>query len=224
MGSGCLTGRNRVVRDLYYFNLVLSEDLNFNLINRRTHLYLGLALIPWVLMYGLTSLFFNHSPFFKKLFNIGAVQWEVTLEQEYHRPVPKNADLREVATEILDEFGFRNSFFVSRPVSNRININVRDFISGTRLTYYIDDEVLVVEERRNQFNTYMGQLHFRGGYQQDLFLDDLWALILDLVCVALVIWVASGIYMWWKLRKLRIWGAVALVAGLLSFGWLLLAL
>jgi len=175
-------------------------------------------------MYGLTALFFNHGPFFNKLFNIDAVQWEVTLEQEYHRPVPKNADLREVATDILDEFGLRNSFFVSRPVSNRINIYVEDFISGTRLTYYIDDEVLVVEERRNQLKTYVRGLHFRGGYQQDLFLDDLWALILDLVCITFVVWVASGIYMWWKFRQLRFWGAVALVTGLLSFGWFLLAL
>jgi hypothetical protein len=198
--------------------------MKFNIINRRTHLYLGLALIPWVLVYGLSSLVINHGPFFNKIFHNETPMWSTKFEQEYHRPVPENADLREVATEILNEFELRNSFFVSRPTPDRLNIIVKDFISVTRLTYFIEDGRLLVEEQNFQFRTFLIVMHLRGGYEQDNFLDDLWAVILDLVCIAFAIWVFSGIYIWWKLRDLRLWGWVALVGGPLTFGWFLLAL
>lgn len=105
-----------------------------------------------------------------------------------------------------------------------MNIFVRDFISATRLTYFIEEGRLLAEERRFQWNIFLVWIHIRGGYQQDLFLDDLWAVVLDLVCVAFVVWVASGLYMWWKLRQSRFWGAAALVGGVLCFGWFLWAL
>jgi hypothetical protein len=198
--------------------------MTFKIINQRTHLYLGLALIPWVLMYGISSLLINHGNFFNKFFNDGTPQWSTKFEQEYHRPVPENADLKEVATDILNEFGLRNSFFVSRPRPDRLNIFVKDFYSPTKLTYFTKEGRLLVEERRFQWNTFIVGMHFRGGYQQDLFLDDLWAVLLDLVCIGFVVWISSGIYIWWKLRRLRLWGAVALAGGLVSFGWFLLAL
>ena len=198
--------------------------MKFNIINRRTHLYLGLALIPWVLMYGLSSLIINHGPFFNKLFANETPLWSVKLEQEYHRPVPENADLRKLATEILNEFELGNSFFVSRPVPERININALDFTSPTRLSYFVEEGRLVVEEQNFRFKTLMIMMHLRGGYGQDNFLDDLWAVILDLVCIAFLVWVISGIYIWWKLRDLRIWGLVSIIGGLVTFGWFILAL
>lgn len=198
--------------------------MTFNIINRRTHLYLGLALLPWVLMYGLSSLIFSHGPSINPLFNDGSPVWTKKFEQEYDRPIPEDADLREVASDILAEFGLRQSFFVTRPNPNRLNIVERGFLSGTRLTYFIDEKRLLAENHRTQLNTLLVGLHLRGGYQQDLFLDDLWAFILDLVCIGFVLWVVSGIYMWWKLRHTRFWGGLALAGGFLCFGWFLLAL
>ncbi len=198
--------------------------MKFKIINQHTHLYLGLALIPWILMYGLSSLILNHGPFFNKFFNDGTPQWNIKFEQEYHRPVPENADLQELATEILNEFGLRNSFFVSRPTSDRMSIIVKDFILPIRLTYFIEEDQLLIEERRFQWNTFLVGMHTRGGFQQALFLDKFWAVILDLVCIAFVVWICSGIYIWWKHRQFRFWGAMALVGGFVSFGWFLLVL
>ena len=198
--------------------------MNFNHINRRTHLYLGLALIPWVLIYGLSSLLINHGPFFNKISGKGSPEWTIRLEQDYTRHIPENDDLRKVAGEILDEFGLRKSFFASRPTPSRLNIHVKDFRSLKRLVYFIDEQRLVIEERPMQWNTFLIGMHLRGGYGQDLFLDDLWAVILDLVCLSFLVWVISGIIMWWKIRRLRFWGMVALIGGFASFGWFLLAL
>jgi hypothetical protein len=60
-------------------------------------------------------------------------------------------------------------------------------------------------------------MHFRGGYHQPLILNKLWGLFVDLTCVVIVIWIASGIIMWWRLERLRLWGALALGGGVLSF-------
>ena len=46
------------------------------------------------------------------------------------------------------------------------------------------------------------------------FFPTLWAVIIDLVCLAFLLWIASGLYMWWGLRWLRRWGSIALAAGL----------
>ena len=198
--------------------------MKFKILNRHTHLYLGLVLTPWIVMYGLSSLILNHGSFFNKLFNDGTPQWSTMSEQEYHRPVPDNADLQGIASEILHEFGLRNSFFVSRPTPDRVNIIAKDFISMTRFTYFISEERLLVEKRRFQWNTFLVGMHTRGGFQQDLFLDDLWAVVLDLVCIAFVVWILSGIYTWWKYNRYRFWGSMAIIGGVISFGGLLLAL
>ena len=41
--------------------------------------------------------------------------------------------------------------------------------------------------------------------------------IIDLVAIGFVLWVLSGIYMWWQLKQTRIWGYVALGGGCLTF-------
>ena len=37
--------------------------MTFSHVNRRVHLYLGLFLLPWLFMYGLSSVPFAHTPF-----------------------------------------------------------------------------------------------------------------------------------------------------------------
>jgi hypothetical protein len=38
--------------------------MTFNHLNRRTHLFLALALLPWVLIYGISSLIIHHRDWF----------------------------------------------------------------------------------------------------------------------------------------------------------------
>jgi len=46
----------------------------------------------------------------------------------------------------------------------------------------------------------------------------------DLVCLGFIVWIATGIYMWWQLRRTRSWGFLALGSGVLLFLVFLLAL
>jgi hypothetical protein len=42
----------------------------FDKINRRTHLYLGLFLMPWLLMYGVSSFIVIHQSWFGRINNV----------------------------------------------------------------------------------------------------------------------------------------------------------
>ena len=56
--------------------------MSFSHINRRVHLYLGLALLPWFLMYGVSSVPFAHTQFFDQRDRAkGLPQW--TLRSEF---------------------------------------------------------------------------------------------------------------------------------------------
>ena len=45
----------------------------------------------------------------------------------------------------------------------------------------------------------------------------LWAVLVDVACLGILLWIGSGLLMWWRLAKLRAWGAIAVSGGILSF-------
>jgi len=144
-------------------------------------------------------------------------QWQLVFEREYQRQVPDGADLREVALEILKDCRLEGAFWVQRPKPGELRINRFRFLDETRLTYLIEEQRLRAERHRPRWNQVILRLHFRGGFHQPTFFNDLWAILVDVVCLGILIWIASGILMWWPLKRLRLWGAIALGSGVLSF-------
>ncbi len=195
--------------------------MTFDRINRRTHLYLGLFLLPWFLVYAVSSLPFSHRDLFQKWFDNGAPQWTVILDRHCRLPAPADGDLRSIGAQLLAEAGLEGAYGVGRPQPGRINVYRFDFWSTDRLTYFVNQERLLVEKRRFRWDHFLTGLHARGGFQQNSLLHDAWAVVVDVVCVAMLVWVASGIYMWWQIRRLRFWGGVTLCAGIGSFALLL---
>ena len=70
---------------------------------------------------------------------------------------------------------------------------------STQLKYFIDQKRMTVEDRRFRWDHFLTGMHARGGFEQEGLLDRSWSVIVDLVCVAIVLWIASGLYMWWGL-------------------------
>lgn len=98
-------------------------------------------------------------------------------------------------------------------------------LSGNlRLTYYPEQGRVVGEEQHPRFDQLLTAAHFRAGFEYPLFLELLWGSIIDLLVLSSLIWIASGIYLWWKLKRFRTRGWVALGAGLCSFALLALGL
>lgn len=189
--------------------------MSFQMINRRVHLYLGMFLLPWVLMYAVSSLVFSHMGAIRR-WDGREPSFEVAWEKELDVQVPEGADLRKAGAQILEKLGVDSPFFASRQGS-KINFLLIEFWSRGRLTYDMAEKKAVLRTLKPRWYQLLTGFHLRAGYAHDDFLSDVWAFVLDLVCVGFLIWIASGLYLWWKIRRLRWWGSVTLTAGLVAF-------
>ena len=196
---------------------------NWNLLFRRTHLYLGLLLIPWMLIYALSTLAFNHGEHFRP-YRAAEPLWLPLWEKDYTFEAPSDAaGLRGAAERLLAEHDLKGAFFARRQ-GQRLNINVQNFWHPRRVTYDFTTKKLRAEERRSTPLDVLVRLHERTGYGQGGPLHNLWAFFVDLFSVATLAWIATGLYLWWKLSATRRWGWLALGGGFVTFATLVLTL
>jgi len=195
---------------------------SFDRINRRAHLFL--VLLPWVVMYGVSSSVISHHATWFKSDNPSA--WEPVFERPFQKSIPEQANhsgetnrqqLRAVATEILRENGLEGAFYAERPNAGELRITRTTFFDQTRLTYSITDHKLRAERQRLTWDQVVLRLHTYTGHHQPLFRNRLWSFTVDLTCLTILLWIVSGIIMWWRMAKVRIWGAIALGGGIASF-------
>lgn len=193
-------------------------------INRRVHLYLALLLVPWFLMYGISSYVFNHPRYFEqrdKAKNLPL--WTKVLERDYDVPVPEG-DLRPLGTRVVNDLGLSGAYGAYRQGPDRINIYVYTFLKSTQIKYLLNEKKIIVETRRFRFDQFLTGMHAKGGFEQERIQDSLWGVVVDLVCLGFVLWIATGILMWWSLPATRNWGWIALLSGIATFVWFVLAL
>ena len=191
--------------------------MTFSLFLRRLHLYLGLSLTPWFLIYGLSSVVFNHPQYFNGLYQDGVPQWTVRFERPYSVEIPAGKDLRPVGAQIVKDAGLEGAFGTYREREDRVNVYYHTFWKSVRFTYFPAEKRLLAEDHRFRWDQFLTGMHARGGFEQEMFLSDLWAVVVDLVCLGMLLWIVTGIYMWWKLENLRAWGWLAAGGGVLSF-------
>jgi hypothetical protein len=194
--------------------------VTFAHLNRRTHLYLGLALLPWFSMYAVSSIPFAHAAFFERLDAAkGLPMWTPRATYDVDLPVPEgSADLRSLGATLLRLGGVQaGNFGVYRQTATQVNVYAYSFRHSTQLKYFADQKRMTVEDRRFRWDQFLTGMHGRGGFEQEGLLDRSWSVAVDLVCLAIVLWIASGLYMWWALPGSRNWGWAAIVAGIITF-------
>ena len=77
------------------------RKLTFDWLNRRTHLYLALLLLPWFLVYGVSSVSFSHPDWLGK-----SPPNKVLFDREYHLdPIAADADLKSIGDKIQKDAG-----------------------------------------------------------------------------------------------------------------------
>jgi hypothetical protein len=191
--------------------------MKFSHLNRRTHLYLAMALLPWIFMYGLSSGVFAHAPYLNRVLDDGAPLFTKNFERSYDAAVPEGTDLRQIGAQIMRDSGYSGTYGVNRQGKNKVVVGIQTFLKPARLTYSIAEKRLLAEDGRLRWDRLLINLHLRGGFNQSSVLASTWGVVVDIVCLAFLIWVASGIYMWWGLRPLRMWGVIALAGGVGTF-------
>lgn len=195
--------------------------MKFSDLNRRVHLYLGLALLPWFFLYGVSSIPFAHNAFFEALDKAkNQPQWTLREERAYDVAVPEDPEqLREFGREALKLVGIEGTNFGAfRQGSDQVNIYSYTFLHSTQVKYFLGEKRLRVEDRRFRWDHFLTGMHARGGFEQEGLLPTAWAVVVDLFCVASLFWIGSGLYMWWSIRQHRGWGWVAIASGLIAFG------
>jgi hypothetical protein len=197
--------------------------MTFLYLVRRTHLYLGLFLLPWLIMFGVSSIPLNHNR------PAAPPTWNKLAEMPFSAAVPvtnNNQELRGVGREMMNAAGVPGGFYVSRPNPRQINVNHPNFLGPTRIFYYIDEKRIVAERREFVPRAFITGLHTRGGYTLGGFWDSVWAVFVDLLSVGLLLWILSGLIMWWKIPGTgpRQWGWLALAGGALCFAVIMLRL
>lgn len=178
---------------------------------RRAHLYTGLFLLPWVIMFGVSTIPINHqSP--------EPVEWTRIGEHRFDAPVPSpEENLRPLGRQMMTAAGIEGGYWVYRLNPQHIQVGHPDFLAPIRLSYLTRDKRLVVERRPFSLRPFLSGMHTRGGYDLDGFWDSVWAVFVDVLCVGLILWIVSGLYMWWGLPSARRWGWIALGAGCVCF-------
>ena len=185
--------------------------MTFAHVVRRAHLYTGLFLLPWVIMFGVSTIPINHqSP--------EPADWTPIAEHTFDVPVPgAEQNLRPLGRQIMNAAGIEGGYWVYRVNPGQVQVGHPDFLSPVRMNYFVADKRLVVERRPFSLRPFLSGMHTRGGYDMGGFWDSVWAVFVDAVCVGLILWIASGIYMWWGLPATRRWGWLALGAGTACF-------
>lgn len=196
-----------------------------DLILRRVHLFLGLFLAPWFLMYAISSVPFNHNAYFEELDKAKGLPASTTAwERDYDVHVPANdAGLKLLGDQIMADAGLEGTHGTYRVGSTRIEVYVYSFWRSTTLRYNFKEKKLSAHPRRFRWDHFFTGMHAKGGYEQDRFVDDAWAVIVDLVCVGMFGWILTGLYLWWGIGSaVRRWGAIALGAGVVLYAAFLL--
>ncbi len=189
--------------------------IGFDKINRRTHLYSGLFFIPWFLFYALSSAVFNHPAWFGG----GPVKMIPMFERTYAaEPAITQGDPRAFAGRLLKANGLDGQFSVRwDDHDRRLVINQVRFLYNTEIDFDPSTQRVSVSRSWANPRILLGRVHTRGGYDTNGPLQIFWAVIVDIIQVTMMIWIASGLYMWWNLKRFRGWGMLALASGFALF-------
>ena len=189
------------------------------MIIRRSHMYVALFLSPWLLMYALSTLVMNHREYFVEKYGRGPVPFQRERELTYAGSFTPETAPRDIARQILHSLDLDGAHGVNRRPDGTIVINRNDLVSPRRITYTPADQKLVIEKMEPRANAFLERFHRRRGYATGYALDTAWAVSVDVVIAATVIWVLSGLWMWWEMKGTRRLGAVAALGGAALFAF-----
>jgi len=182
-------------------------------IMRRTHMYLALFLGPWMLMYALSTSAMNHREFFRDYYG-GNPVFEKESEKRYAGTFAPGAGRDEMARQILADLDLDGTYGVRGGTEGEpLIIHRADPVTPRRITYTPGEGKLVVERLKFRTASFLERLHRRRGYRHDYLLEDLWGLTVDLAIVSMLVWVLSGVWVWWELKPARRWGWICAVSG-----------
>lgn len=200
------------------------QKLSLSKLIRRIHLFLALFLAPWILMYAASTLAMHHRALFTGAHQRINPPYEVIKKEAYTPSFKNDADPQTAARMILHDLDLEGAFSARGNSEGVLTIQRDRPIGSYRITYEANPGTLRVERQRFGLSYFLEMMHRRRGYQQPFWANNLWAVIVDGVIVSILLWAATGLWMWWELLRTRRLGALCLGAGVALFLFFLLTL
>jgi hypothetical protein len=179
-------------------------------------MYLALFLFPWIGMYAISTMVMNHHALFDRRYGPGQPPFVVERDMNLTVAAP-GARPADLARQLLASLDLEGSHAVSVRADGTLVVVRHDLLTPRRLTFTPSSGRLVIERQEPRVDAVLERFHRRRGYGTGYTLDTIWAASVDLVIVAMVFWVLSGLWMWWEMRVTRVIGAAALIGGVLAF-------
>lgn len=193
---------------------------------RELHLYFGLFISPFILLYAISTILFNHTWKSRSAESEAKAQMErVSIE------MPEGMEGLELAKYIMRKVNVSGEieFF-------RHNLQQKQFVipvmkPGQRITISVDleNKTAEIERRRTGFWSALLYLHkspgpHLAGFRGNWFYTRLWKWMADATVYLILLVSITGIYMWWVLKVERKVGLVLVGAGCLTFILIALAI
>lgn len=195
----------------------LRPSLRWPVLLRRCHMYLGLFLTPWLAMYAVSTIVFNHPGLIEQHYGGRMARFAPERETDYRKPFPAGATLRQKGEQILDDLHLNGSFGIQQK-QDRLVIDRRDPAAPRRITFLPARSKLIVERQAFRTDQLLTMLHSQVSYANKLTRVKLWAFTVDLTVAATFLLVITGFWMWWELKVTRLWGTFFALFGIALFG------
>lgn len=182
---------------------------------RRIHMYAGLFLAPWMLMYALSTLVMTHRETVLSFYPSKTPALTTERELDYSRSFPATATREEIGKQILQDIGLDGTHNVSGGRDGKpLVINRQHALTTRRVTFDSAARKLTIQREEFRTATFLERLHRRRGYNHPYALEDTWGFTVDVAVVIMAFWCLSGVWLWWELKATRFWGVLALAVGL----------
>ena len=182
---------------------------------RRVHMFTGLFLAPWMLMYALSTLVMTHQEYVNSFYASQNPVMVKERELDYSRSFPTNLTREAIAQRILNDLSMDGAHSVSGGRNGSpLVIQRQHALPQRRLTFDASKSKITIEREEFRAPTVLERLHRRRGYNQPYALEDTWGFTVDVAVVTMAFWSLSGIWLAWELKTTRAWGALSFVVGL----------
>jgi hypothetical protein len=183
-------------------------------LTRRVHMFTGLFLAPWMLMYALSTLAMTHRELVVSFYPSKTPAMVTERELEYTRTFPPGATPQEIGREILRDLGLEGTHRVSGGKAGKpLVINRQHAATVQRISFDPATRKLLLQREEYRTLSFLERMHRRRGYDQPYALEDTWGFSVDVAVIAMVFWSLSGLWLWWEIKSTRTWGTVSFVTG-----------
>ena len=182
---------------------------------RDTHLLLGLFLLVFIMMFGVSSLHMSHRGWFGSQ---PAESESIVVVDPGQASTP-----RELARHLMEEQGYRGGLHDIQDAEGQIHFNISRIGTVHDVRYTRGAREALVRTRVFPVINMMTWMHTTFGIQHEYAPHNVWGALMFLTSVGLLVLGGTGLYLWFNLRTERRIGLILLL-GNMVFGATLIVL